>query len=242
MLCCIFLARSSHTMSNDANPLAFSSADESQTQLQQTLEQHKQRLAQLSDADVLERAGLHYEMAEILLEVTENGREEKAWAYARDAFNSYCEAEQWDDAVRCCDVLFRTEQPAAVQALGNGIWLAVTYPIATDLSVLMLNHLIDATPADSDGAAVAAAVAHYLADIRLEGEKRESMMFLTSAMLGKVAERHSQIQSQEQMTMWMNRLQLLEPSVFLPRLAQILEAITENTWWYDRDALRAKLP
>lgn len=229
-------------MSNDANPLAFSSADESQNELQQTLAQHKQRLSELPETEQSERAKLQYEMAEILLEVTEAGREEKAWMHAREAFDIACQAEAWDDAVRCCDVLFRTEQPAAVQALGNGIWLAVTYPIATDLSILMLNHLIDATPADSDGAAVAAAVAHYLADIRLEGEKRESMMFLTSAMLGKVAERHSQIQSQEQMTLWMNRLQLLEPEVFLPRLAQILEAITENTWWYDRDALRAKLP
>jgi hypothetical protein len=81
-----------------------------------------------------------------------------------------------------------------------------------------------------------------LADVRLEGEKRESMMFLTSAMLGKVAERHSQVQSQAQMNLWMNRLQLLEPAVFLPRLGQVLEAIVEGQWWYDREWLRSQLP
>jgi hypothetical protein len=106
----------------------------------------------------------------------------------------------------------------------------------------MLNHLIDATPAKADGAAVAAAVAHYIADLRLQGEQRDSVMFLTSAMLGKVAERHSQVNSQESMNLWLNRLQLLEPKIFLPRLGQVLDAIVENQWWYDRDALRARLP
>jgi hypothetical protein len=44
------------------------------------------------------------------------------------------------------------------------------------------------------------------------------------------------------MNLWMNRLQLLEPAVFLPRLGQVLEAIVEGQWWYDRGWLRSGLP
>ena len=28
----------------------------------------------------------------------------------------------------------------------------------------------------------------------------------------------------------------------LPRLAKVLDVIIENDWWFDRDALRAKIP
>lgn len=225
------------------SPLGFSSAQESRQVLHQALAKREQQLMQLrSDCDPLTRAELHLEIAEIMLEINEAGMQHAAWGLSRDAFKLALQVEAWETAVKACDVLYRVELPASVPALGNGIWLAVTYPIDPALSILMLNHLIDATPEKADGAAIAAAVAHYLADVRLEGEKRESMMFLTSAMLGKVAERHSQVQSQAQMNLWMNRLQLLEPAVFLPRLGQVLEAIVEGQWWYDREWLRSQLP
>lgn len=225
------------------SPLGFSSAPESLQLLQQELAKREQQLMQLrSDCDPLTRAELHLEIAEIMLEINEAGMQHAVWGLSRDAFKLALGVEAWETAVKACDVLYRVDLPASVPALGNGIWLAVTYPIDPALSILMLNHLIDATPEKADGAAIAAAVAHYLADVRLEGEKRESMMFLTSAMLGKVAERHSQVQSQAQMNLWMNRLQLLEPAVFLPRLGQVLEAIVEGQWWYDRELLRSRLP
>lgn len=225
------------------SPLGFSSAQESRQVLSQELAKREQQLMQLrSDCDPIVRAELHLDIAEIMLEIAEPGMQHAAWGLSRDAFKLALGAEQWETAVKACDVLYRVDLPASIPALGNGIWLAVTYPIDPSLSILMLNHLIDATPEKADGAAIAAAVAHYLADVRLEGEKRESMMFLTSALLGKVAERHSQVQSQAQMNLWMNRLQLLEPAVFLPRLGQVLEAIVEGQWWYDRELLRSRLP
>ena len=138
--------------------------------------------------------------------------------------------------------MFRTELPAAVPALGNGLWLSITYPIDPEVTIMMLNNLIDATPDKADGAAVAAAVAHYIADLRFEGEKRDSVMFLTSAMLGKVAERHSHVDSQDKMNFWMQKLDLLDPAVFMPRMGQVLDAIVEGQWWYDRDELRSRLP
>jgi hypothetical protein len=224
-------------------PIAFTAAPDTRQQLQAELVKHQAELMRLTaQSDPLQRAQVQYTISEIMLELDEVGMRAAAWGMTREAFMLYVEAEHWEDAVRCCDVLYRCDLPASIPALGNGIWLAVTYPMDASLSTLMLNHLIDATSAKADGAAVAAAAAHYIADLRLQGEQRDNVMFLTSAMLGKVAERHSQVNSQESMNLWLNRLQLLEPKIFLPRLGQVLDAIVENQWWYDRDALRARLP
>lgn len=228
---------------NEHSPVEFTAGNDSRQLLQRELAERQARLMQLTPASPpLERANLQYAIAEIMLELDELGMREAAWGMTRESFEIFRDHEQWDDAVRCCDVLFRCDLPASVPALGNGIWLAVTYPVAPELTIVMLNHLVEATPAKADGAAVAAAVAHYIADLRLEGEKRDSVMFLTSALLGKVAERHSNVNSQESMNLWLNRLDLLNPKVFLPRLAQVLDAIVEGQWWYDRDELRSRLP
>ncbi|OQX12467.1 MAG: hypothetical protein BWK73_14775 [Thiothrix lacustris] len=225
------------------DPVEFTASNESRQLLKQELAQRQAQLMQLTPAnDPLERANVQYEIAEIMLELEEPGMREAAWGMTRESFEIYRDRDYWEDAVRCCDVLYRCDLPASVPALGNGLWLAVTYPISPDVTIMMLNHLIDATPPQADGAAVAATVAHYIADLRLEGEKRDSMMFLTSAMLGKVAERHSNVNSQEAMNLWLNRLDLLNPKVFLPRLGQVIDAIVENQWWYDRDDLRSRLP
>lgn len=232
-----------HHIMSDNTPVEFTAGNDSRQLLKNELSQRQAQLMQLTPASSpLDRANVQYEIAEIMLELEEPGMREAAWGMTRESFGIYREHEQWEDAVRCCDVLFRCDLPASVPALGNGIWLAVTYPMNPELTIIMLNHLIDATPAQADGAAVAAAVAHYIADLRLEGEKRDSVMFLTSAMLGKVAERHSNVNSQEAMNLWLNRLDLLNPQVFLPRLGQVLDAIVEGQWWYDRDELRSRLP
>lgn len=232
-------------MNSDSNdsPLEFSAAPDSRQFLQDELNKRQQQLMNLTPAsDPLERAGLQYDVAEIMLELAEKGMPEAAWSLSKEAFTIYRDAEQWDNAIRCCDLLFRTELPAAIPALGNGLWLSITYPVDPELTILMLNNLIDSTPDKADGAAVAATVAHYIADLRLEGEKRDSVMFLTSALLGKVAERHSNVDSQAKMDMWMERLDLLDPAVFMPRMGQVIEAIVEGQWWYDRDELRSRLP
>lgn len=228
---------------SDNTPVEFTAGTDSRQLLKNELAQRQALLMQLTPAsNPLDRANVQYELAEIMLELDEPGMREAAWGMTRESFEIYRDHERWEDAVRCCDVLFRCDLPASVPALGNGLWLAVTYPIDPQLSIIMLNHLIDSTPANADGAAVAAAVAHYIADLRLEGEKRDSVMFLTSAMLAKVAERHSNVNSQEAMNLWLNRLGLLDPKVFLPRLGQVVDAITEGQWWYDREGLRSRLP
>lgn len=166
----------------------------------------------------------------------------QAWQAARDSFDVFLQQSAWQEAVEACNVMYQTEQSGSLSALGQGIWLAVTYPIEADTTVMMLHHVVDDTPQAADGAAVAAATAHYIANLRSTGQKRESLSFLTTHILGEVAKRHSGVQSQQDFDMWLARLELNKPDVLLPRLAQIVDTMVGDDWWFDRDALRAGLP
>ena len=233
----------SNTNSPEASGLQFTEATESRDFLKSELNKKQAQLGQLkADCDPLERAQLQYEIAEIMLDAGENGMPEAAWGLAKEAFQIYMEHDMYEQAVLCTDVLYRTELPAAVVALGHGMWLSVTYPIDPELSIVMMKNLIDDTPAKSDGAAVAAVTAHYIADLRLEGEKRDSVMFLTTNLIAKVAERHSNVTDQGQLNFWMDKLELNDPAKFLPKLSQVIDAIVAGDWWFDRDELRARLP
>lgn len=138
--------------------------------------------------------------------------------------------------------MYQTEQAASLSALGQGIWLAVTYPIEAETTVVMLHHVVDDTPRDADGAAVAAATAHYIANLRTSGEKQQSLSFLTTHILGEVAKRHSGVDNQDDFDLWLTRLQLDNPAELLPRMGQIIDVMVGDNWWFDRDALRARLP
>lgn len=193
-----------------------------------------------ADADKIIRARLNLDVAEAMVGVN---RSDEAWEMARAAFDVLLAAEAWQEAVEACDVLYQTGQPASLIALAHGVWLAVTYPIDPSLSVNMLSYIVDETPAKADGAAVAAVVAHYIADQRSSGKAHESLTFLTREMLANVARAHSSVEDQEAMNAWMERLGLYEPEVFLPRLSLVLGAIVpKEQWWFDRDALREKIP
>lgn len=167
---------------------------------------------------------------------------EDAWSAARAALDAYLALENWQGAVEACDVLYAADQPGSLAALGQGIWLAVTFPIDPELTVAMLEHVVEETPDDSDGAAVAAVAAHYVADLRAEGKRREDLVFYTNNLLGTVARRHSQVQSQEAYDFWVNKLELNDPKRFLPRLRNVVDVLVQDDWWFDRDALHARLP
>ena len=215
-------------------------SDESIEYLNKFLEEKQKALAELAeDVSDLDRAYLQLDIAEALVGV---GRAEECWEIAREAFDVFLENEQWEAAVQCCDVLYQSGQPASLSALGQGVWLAVTYPIDPQLSVNMLGYVVDETPGAADGAAVAAITAHYIADIRTEGDTNKSMTFVTNQLLANVAREHSGINNQEEMNAWMEKLQLLEPEIFLPRLSLVIGAIVpQDQWWFDRDALLDKI-
>lgn len=218
-----------------------SSPEQSKEEIQSYLDKKQAAYdAAIASATPLERARLQVDITEALIGL---GRADESWDKARAALDTFIEHEQWQDAVECCDVLYQSGQPASLVALAHGIWLSVTYPVDPQLTVNMLGYLIDETPATADGAAIAAITAHYVADGRAEGEQHSSLTFLTRQMLANVAKGHSGVEDQDAMNAWMERLELLDPNVFLPRLSLVLGAIAPvESWWFDRDALREKLP
>lgn len=175
--------------------------------------------------------------------LTEVEKKAEAWELARTVFDAYMEKKDYEGAVDACDALFLTEQDEqSLAALGMGVWLGVTFPIDPDLTVAMLQHIVDETPDDADGAAVAAATAHYIADIRSKDKQRDKLMFFTNQMLGNVARRHSEIETQEQYEFWLNKMELNDPAKFLIRLRNVVDVLVQDDWWFEREALQAEIP
>lgn len=208
--------------------------------LQLKLEEKREALAALpADAATEQRLGLNLESGYILLDLD---RKDEAWQLVRPLLDEALEHELWLSAVEACDIMYQAEKPDSIKALAHGIWLGVTFPVDPELSVALLQHLVDETPDSSDGAAVAAVTANYLVDLRAEGPDRESLLFFTDQLLGQVARRHSQVEEQEIFDFWVERMELDDPGKFLPRLAKVLEVMVDNDWWFDREQLRNKLP
>jgi hypothetical protein len=201
----------------------------------------QQQLTQLPEsAPALQRAGMLLEIARAhqLL-----GRGAEAWPLGRTAFGIFAEIGAWEAAADACDVLYQCDQPDSLIALGNGIWLGVTFPIDPEISVHLLSHVIDDTPDDADGAAVAAATALYVADARAaEGPDRDRLVFFANQLLGKVARRHSNVENQEQFGFWVDKLELNDPDKFLVRLRNVVDVLVQDDWWIDRDALQNDIP
>jgi hypothetical protein len=212
---------------------------EEQAGLKTQLLEKIQELDALPAAGHLPRARLQMDIAEIL-NVLE--RKKEAWDIAREAFTLAMQQESWQDAVEACNVLYQAGQEDSLAALGMGIWLSITFPVDPELTVAMLVHAIDEMPYDSDGAAVAAITARYVVDLRSEESRHESQSFFVDNLISMVAQRHSQVHDQDGMNRWLNHLQLRDPQVFLPRMAQVVDAIVGDKWWFDRDILRSRLP
>jgi hypothetical protein len=224
----------------DGNPIFAMNDQQSQAEIRSLLAEHQQRLAALpADAPAVERIRAELDIAEALLGLQ---RAQEAWDSARATFDRCTAQEAWQEAAEACDILYRTDLDQNIVALGNGVWLAVTYPIKAQTSVALLHHIVDETPDKSDGGAVAAMSAHYIADLRTEGKDHDSLTFLTAQILARVAKRHRGIEGQDMINTWIGILQLNEPSELLPRLGKMLDVMVDGNWWYDRDALRAKLP
>jgi hypothetical protein len=155
-------------------------------------------------------------------------------------FNAALQYDAWQDAVEACNVLYQCEQKDSIAALGMGVWLAVSFPVDPELTLAMLLHIVDETPNNSDGAALAAVAARYVIDLRADDAQHASQAFLADNLIARVAERHSNVRDQAALNKWMDRLELRDPQVFLPRLGQVVDVIVGESWWFDRDELRNK--
>jgi hypothetical protein len=212
---------------------------EEQAKLKWHLAEKLQELSALADTTSLQCARLQMDIAEILNALE---RKKEAWDIAHEAFRISVQQESWQDAVEACDVLFQAGQEDSMAALGMGIWLAVTFPVDPEVTVAMLIHLVDETPDASDVGALAAIAARYVVDLRADDDQHENQCFLVDNLISMVAKRNSNVQDQDAMNRWLDRLELRDPQVFLPRLSQAVDAIVGGKWWFDRDVLRGKLP
>jgi len=214
---------------------------ESEILLENHVEDLHQKLIELpAGADPQDRAAIQLELGRTLVRLN---RMQDAWDAGKEAFETYIQREAWEGAIQALEVMFLSDQPDSLPALGQAIWLAVTYPVDPELTVAMLQHVVDETPSDSDGAAVAATVAHYVADLRApEGRERDNLIFYTNQMLATVARRHGEVQDQEAFSRWFKRMELDDPAKFLVRLRNVVDVLVQQNWWFDREALQAKLP
>jgi hypothetical protein len=220
--------------------LSGSVGPESRAVLEQQLAEHRAHLAALPDsAGLVHRAHVLLDIGEALIGLD---RGAEAWETVRPLVEPLVAADAWQEAVEACDVLYRAEQEESIRALGHGVWLSVTYPVKAQTTVAMLGHIVDETPEQADGAAVAAMMAHYIAGLRTEGRERDSLMFLTTQIIARVARRHRGIEDQETLDTWIEMYELNNTETLLQRLARMLDAIVGDQWWFDRDELRARLP
>ena len=217
-----------------------SDAKESTAKLHALVERLGEELAALSPgAAPLRRADLLLQLGRALVRL-EKGPE--AWAAAREAFDLYLAEQAWEGAAQCCDVLFLADQPQSLPALGMGIWLAVTFPVDPELSVALLHRVVEETPPDSDGAAVAAIVAYYVVDLRAQEPQREHLLLYANQVLATVARRHSGVDGQQAFNRWIQDMELADPAQFLPRLRNVVDVLVQDEWWFDRAQLQATLP
>lgn len=172
----------------------------------------------------------------------ELGRLTEAWQRAKEIFHASVAAKQWQSAAESCELMFRSEQPQSLAALGQGIWIAVTFPVEPRTTVSLLEHVVNETPDHADGAAVAAAVAVYVVDLRAAGEQHDTLSVASRQMLTSVARRHSGIQDQSDLDNWMDALDLNDVNKILTGLRRVVDALVEDNWWIDRDAIQAELP
>jgi len=225
-------------MSENISEIKDGLSDSERVALEQHLQEKMLELNSAKNVTPLAFARMQLDIAEILVAME---RKQEAWEIAREAFNVALKNESWQDAVEACNVLYQAEQADSIAVLGMGVWLAVSFPVDPELTLAMLLHIVDETPNNSDGAALAAVTARYVIDLRAEDEHHASQGFLADNLIARVAERHSNVRDQTALNKWMDRLELRDPQVFLPRLSQVVDVIVGEAWWFDRDELRNKL-
>jgi hypothetical protein len=202
--------------------------------------QHQQHLKELgANADALDVANIQLEIARAQMGL---GDKTSCWQTAQPLLDIFIQNAAFQSAVETCELMYLAEHTDSIRALGHGCWLAVTYPVDAALSVDMLSYIIDETPDDSDGAAVASVAAMYLVELRMQGKDKDNLIFLAKQLVALVAKRHRGIEDEESIEIWIEMLELNNLDELFTRLGKVIDAIVGAEWWFERDDLRAKLP
>lgn len=210
-----------------------------QTRLETLLDQLHLHDTGIGPVGAVELAKLNLDIAALQLDLD---LKQEASRHSRAAIEPCIEHRQFEHAALACQYIYLCDQDDAIPAIGQAAWLSVTYPVDPNLTVTILDHIIDETPDNSDGAAVAAATAHYVVDGRTEGSEHDKLRLFTGAMLARVARRHSNIENQQLFELWVERLELDMPEKFLVRLRNVIDVMVQDQWWFDRQALSDELP
>ena len=206
-------------------------------QLSAKLEFYEKQLAEQDESTpVEERLNTLLEIARIQVERYQGA---DAWDKAMQAFDLAKDNQKWEHAVEACDAMFLSEGPDSLKALGHGIWLGVTFPIDPELTVAILQHLVEESPKGADTKAYAAAVAHYITSVRRGVD--DDLTFFASQMIASVADEHSHVTDQSSFDLWRRTLQLDKPEVFLTKLSGAVDQLVGEDWWIDRDEIRSRI-
>lgn len=208
------------------------------------LQEIRDQLALHSPADpasdlALPTAQLRLESAGLMLDLD---LKEQAWQSARACIETFIAHQHFEDAALACQYVYLADHDDAIAAIGQAAWLSVTYPVNPHLTANVLELIINEMPDESDGAAVAAATAHYVVDMRCMANEQDELRLFTGSMLARVARRHSNIETQQMFDLWVERLELDVPEKFLVRLRNVIDVMVQQDWWFDRDVLQAALP
>ncbi|NKB76119.1 MAG: hypothetical protein GKR96_03500 [Gammaproteobacteria bacterium] len=201
--------------------------------------QIQQQIDALSLGNIRDRALLSHDLANVQIDC---GHTQLAWKNALPAFQFHIDRQEWELATVVCDTLFHCDHQDSLIALGHGLWLSITFPVEPTLTISQLQHVIDETPEDSDGAAVAAAVAAYVVELRGNQVKNDDAALIIGQILNDVARRHSNVQSPEEFDQWFKRLELNVPEKLLVRMRNIIDVLVQDQWWIDRAELQAMIP
>jgi len=198
-------------------------------------------LAQLQPSDEALLSHTSLQAAELMLEsaglLLDLDKKELAWEQARPCVECFIAHTRFEDAALACQYVYLSDQPDAIAAIGQAAWLAVTYPINPNLTVNVLDLVINEMPDHSDGAAVAAAAAHYVVDVRCTADEYRELRLFTGSMLARVARHHSNVDTQPLFELWVERMELDYPEKFLVRLRNVVDVMVQDDWWFDREAL-----
>ncbi len=207
--------------------------------LERKADQIRQQIAMLASADRLQAALLEHELAQLLGELDQK---QPAWTLAFSSFQYFLDRQEWERAAETCDTLFRLDHDESLVALGHGLWLSITFPMDLSLTIAQLKHVIDDTPEDSDGAAVAAAMAGYIHSLRGGDDSSSELTLVIGQLLNDVARQHGNIQEQTAFDEWFKRLELDQPAKLVVRMRNIIDVLVQDNWWFDRESLQQQIP
>ena len=186
------------------------------------------------------RLRLGLDEASLLLQLE---RLDESRQLARQVFEDALREKLWEHAVEACDIVFGCGGDDALTALGQAVWLSVTFPVDPELTLNTLRLIVEETPDDADGAAVAAATAAYVVDLRTTDDgRRRDLEFLAMQLLCEVSRRHVNVENQGDFDEWVRRLELDEPDKFLVRLSILVYVLVQDYWWFDRARLQQEIP